>query len=166
MPIPTKPKIKYTCGHTETRDLSGTPAGKRKSKANWFGQNQTCSKCFKESRKGQDQQDTNQRALDAQSFAEEHELPELTGSDKQVFWAGLVRHEVLAAVIEAQERIDEALPAAQQITWAGWWMENLAWNVQKEDELETEDFAELILTGPQAQAERDETHPESENPFE
>lgn len=165
MAIPTSAKIKYTCGHTESRDLSDTPAGKRKSKAKWFSENFTCNKCFKESQNGEAKKDANQRAIDAQDFAEEHELPELKGSEKQVMWASIVRHETLTAVIEAEQRTDEVIPAAQSITWAGWWMDNLSWNVQKEEELDAEDFAELILSGPAAQAERNETHVETENPF-
>lgn len=166
MAIPTKIAVKHTCGHTETRDLAKTPPGKRKSKAHWYGQNQTCSKCFKDQQTTQNKQDEGQRALDAAAFAEEHDLPELTGSEKQIFWASVVRHETLSAVLDEHQDAAPVLEAAKATPFAGWWLDNLGWSEQKENDYDAEDFAELILTGPAAQAERDATHVESENPFE
>lgn len=165
MAIPTKARITYTCGHRETRDLSDTPAGKRKSKAQWFAKNFTCTRCFKDSRTGEAAKDANQRALDAEAFAEQHGLPELTGSQKQVFWASILRHETLAVVLDGHERSEAVTEAAQRITWAGWWMDNLNWKDRQDHDYDAEDFAELILSGPAAQAERDETHVETENPY-
>lgn len=166
MAIPTKIAVKHQCGHTETRDLSKTPPGKRKSKAHWYSQNGTCSKCFKASQDGDKKKDQAQRALDAATFAEEHELPELTGSEKQIFWAGLIRAETLEAVLEEHQDAPSVIEAAKATTHAGWWMDNLGWSEQKENDYDADDFAELILTGPAAQAERDATHVESENPYE
>jgi len=36
MAVATKYKIKFTCGHSEIKDLSDTPAGKRANKATWI----------------------------------------------------------------------------------------------------------------------------------
>lgn len=167
MAVKTKFSITHTCGHARTRDLSSIPAGKRKSRAKWYGENQTCPDCFKAEKQQQQATDSNQRALDAQEHAEHHSLPELEGTEKQVYWASVVRHEAVSEAVEhadpAQQQ--EILDAARQITWAGWWMDNLSWSEREEQNMDAHDFAELILTGPAAQAERDQTHVESENPF-
>ena len=166
MPIPKKLPIKYKCGHTEKRDLSDVPAGKRKSRAQFYGRKFDCKKCYTASK----DTDSNQRALDAESFAEEHDLPELEGSEAQLKWALIIRGETVSAVLEAEALNHdqaEVLEAAKQITWAGWWLDNLNWQDRKENDYSTEDYAELILTGPAAQAERDEHQAATatENPF-
>lgn len=168
MAIPTELPIQYKCGHTEKRDLSDVPAGKRKSRARFYGEKFDCKKCFTAAKAADKETDANQRAIDAQAFSDKHELPELEGSEKQIKWAMILRHETVAAVAEADEidhDTDEVLEAAQQITWAGWWLDNLNWQDRKDNDYGPADYAELILSGPAAQAERDETHVETENPF-
>ncbi|GAB3186123.1 hypothetical protein GCM10027060_26460 [Nesterenkonia halophila] len=165
MGIPTKISIPYKCGHKAVRDLSDVEPGKRKSRARWYAQTFDCPKCFQEARQQENTQDSNQRALDATDFAESHELPELEGSDAQIKWASIIRHETVAAVVddEGTDDVDAVLTAARQIRWAGWWMDNLNWGERKDNDMDSADFRELILTGPAAQAERDETHVETEN---
>lgn len=170
MANPTKLPITYKCGHRKQRDLSDVPAGIRKRRANWYAKEWDCPDCFKKDQAKNKQQDANQRALDAQSFSEDHELPELEGSDKQVYWASIIRHETVEAVVEAEqldESPEEVVDAARKITFAGWWMDNLKWDERKDNDMTPEDYAELILTGPTAQAERDEhqAQTETENPF-
>lgn len=165
MPIPTKFSIEHTCGHTVTRDLSDVEAGKRKSRADWYGKNQTCTDCFKAERKTEERKDTNQRAMDAAAFAKEHGLPELDGTEKQVLWASVLRCETLEVVLDEHQDAEAVLEAAKETKHAGWWLDNLNWNDQKEHGYGADEFAELILTGPAAQAERDKTHVENENPF-
>lgn len=166
MATPTKFAIEYTCGHTKNRDLSDVDAGKRKSRANWYGQNFTCPDCFKAEKGAQDRKDANQRALDAEAFAGEHGLPELKGSEKQIMWGSIIRHETVEAVVEEYPQRPEILEAAQGITHAGWWLDNLNWDDRKKHDYGPEEYAELILTGPAAQAERDQNHIETENPYE
>lgn len=168
MAIPTTLPIKYKCGHTEQRDLADVPAGKRKSRARFYGEKFDCKKCFKKAKADENETDANQRGLDAQAFSEEHQLPELEGSEKQVKWAMVIRHETLDAVLTT-DHLDhdstEVLEAAQQITWAGWWMDTLNWQDRKDHDYGPNEYAELMLTGPAAQAERDETHVQTENPY-
>lgn len=168
MAIPNSLPVKYKCGHTEKCDLSDVPPGKRKSRAQFYGRKFDCKKCFTKSRQASTEQDANARAIEAESFTHEHQLPELDGSEKQVKWAMIIRHETLEAVISAENLNHgsaEVLDAARAIRWAGWWMDNLNWQDRKEHDYDADDFAELILTGPAAQHERDETHIETENPF-
>lgn len=165
MAIPTEFAIEHTCGHTQTRDLSNVDAGKRKSRADWYSKNQTCAKCFKASKDSEDRKDTNQRAIDAAAFANDHGLPELKGSDAQVKWASIIRAEALEVVVDEHQDAPAVIEAAKAITHAGWWMDNLGWDDQKKYNYGADEFAELILTGPAAQAERDATSVENENPF-
>lgn len=168
MGLPTQLPIKYKCGHTEKRDLSNVPPGKRKSRAQFYGSKFDCTKCFKKSKAAEKDAEANERALDAAAFSEEHQLPELEGSDKQTKWAMILRHETLDAVLGAESLAHDpadVFTAARAIRWAGWWMDNLNWKDQEEHSYGPEEFAELILTGPAAQQDRDETHVETENPF-
>lgn len=164
MPVPTKVRIPYRCGHTAAADLSKIPAGKRKSRAKWYSENFDCPDCFKQQRQKSSEQDANQRALDAEAFAEAHELPELDGSEAQIKWASIIRHETVAAVVDDEaDDTGAVLDAARQIRWAGWWMDNLNWSERKDNAMDAADFAELIRTGPAAQAEHDQNHIETEN---
>lgn len=168
MAIPTTLPIKYKCGHTEKRDLSDVPAGKRKSRVRFYGQKFDCKKCFKATKAATNEAEANQRAIDAEAFSATHELPELEGSEKQIKWGMILRFETVAAVVDADELDHDAaevLDAARSIRYAGWWLDTLNWQDQKDHDYGPSDFAELILTGPAAQAERDETHVETENPF-
>lgn len=168
MAIPTALPIKYKCGHTEKRELGDVPPGKRKSRAKFYGQKFDCKKCFTKNRDADKERDANARAIDAESFAAEHSLPELDGSEKQVKWAMILRHETLSAVLDAddlQHDPSEVTDAARAIQFGGWWLDNLNWQDQKDHDYSPDDIAELILTGPAAQAERDQTHVETENPF-
>lgn len=167
MAIPTKLPIKYKCGHTEKSDLSKVPPGKRKSRAKFYGQKFDCKKCFTSQQAADKDQAARARAIEAEAFGEEHSLPELDGSEKQIKWALIIRHETLSAVLDTEaDDSDEVLDAARQIRWAGWWLDNLNWHDRQENNYDAADFSELILTGPAAQQERDQTHIETENPYE
>src|SRR5699024_12706669 len=69
--IPKTFAIDFSCGHTETKDLSDTPAGKRRGKVFWLGKNYVCSKCFKAKGKAELEKQNKQQLVDAQSFEEE-----------------------------------------------------------------------------------------------
>src|SRR5699024_12432099 len=101
--IPTKLPITFSCGHTETKDLSSTPAGKRKSRAYGLGKHFVCAKCFK--KQGQQNLDELNKEIlaDAMGFEKEHDLPELEGSEKQVTWATKTRYEVLSEIQDSDE---------------------------------------------------------------
>lgn len=168
MAIPTELPIQYKCGHTEKRDLSDVPAGKRKSRARFYGEKFDCKKCFTAAKAADKETDANQRAIDAQAFSDNHDLPELEGSEKQIKWGMVIRHETVAAVVEADDLDhdpDEVVDAARSIRFAGWWLDNLNWQDRKDNGYGAGDYAELILSGPAAQAERDQTTVETENPY-
>lgn len=138
-------EINFECGHSETRDLSDKPAGKRKSFANWLSQ-QNCFSCWKEETK--DERAAQRREAAAQN-AVKLGLPELEGSEKQLEWAPIFRdsviqnaHEELCrgedAALTEEEFEERIMSHARMITRAGWWMDN--------SESEPEDLEELVST--------------------
>lgn len=168
MAIPTELPVKHKCGHTEKKDFSDVPAGKRKSRAKWWSENRDCFRCWKQSQDQDKEQQLRQRLLDAEQFQQSYELPELEGSEAQIKWATLIRAERLEELVaedsDQKHRQDEILEATKQIVWAGWWLDNLHWKDVKEQGYGPEEFAELILTGPAAQQQREENQIQTENP--
>lgn len=161
MAIPTKLSIKFSCGHTESKDLSHKPAGKRKQHAYGLGQNFVCSKCFK--KQGQQNLDQLNKDIlaDAMGFEQEHNLPELQGSEKQVNWATKIRFEVLHDIVESEQsptQLTQLLDASKDLPNSGWWIDNL----RDTSELNVDDLIELITT---AVDESDEDRVTTENPF-
>lgn len=168
MAIPTKLPIEFSCGHTETKDLADTPAGKRKSRAFGLGKNFVCTKCFKKQGKAHLEQ-LNQDALaDAMSFETDHDLPELQGSEKQVNWATRIRFDVLNHILETRQsgdvndeahaQPDAVIETAKTLPHAGWWIDNF----QDTSDLDVDDLIELITT---AVDETAEDRLDTENPF-
>lgn len=163
MAIATTLPITHSCGHTATRDLSHVPAGRRKTHAFGISKHQVCPKCLK-SQKSQDLEKRNRAVLaEAAGFEEEHALPELTGSEKQVSWATRVRYQVLSEIQDAdehpedQDTAEQTIQAAKALTRAGWWLDNTT-----DKDLDVDDLIELITTA----LDPAEDQPiESENPF-
>lgn len=182
MAIPTTFPVKYKCGHTEKRDLSNVAASKRRqlaesdffaTKAGKDDSGMVCNKCFAADREQDTETFLRQLILDAEAFETEHELPELTGTDKQVS-SGLVdsarrdRFTVLANLADDAdyaEQFSRVLEAARSLTWGGWWTNNLGFKVRKTNEYGAEEFAELIYDGAEEEAKRDPSERvEAENP--
>lgn len=76
-----------------------------------------------------------------------------------------LRCETLEVVLDEHQDAEAMLEAAKETKHAGWWLDNLNWNDQKAHGYGADEFAGLILTGPAAQAEREKTHVENENPY-
>ncbi|MCT2089726.1 hypothetical protein M3D92_10565 [Micrococcus terreus] len=159
MAIPTKFSIKHKCGHTQARDLAHVPAGKRKAHAFGISKNQDCIKCFRAADKEFLEQKNREVLVAAQGFEEEHGLPELTGSEKQIPWATRLRYQCLTEVLDNTDAAagSEVIQAAKALTRSGWWLDNT-----NDPDLELEDLVELITT---AVDEKDLERIETENPF-
>lgn len=161
MAVATKYKIKFTCGHSEVKDLATTPAGKRANKATWMGKNFNCSKCFKA--KGQEElaKDNAELLAEAEVFEEEHDLPELEGSEKQIPWATRVRYQSLAAGLEHlvgnEDQIDEVLEAARTLTKSGWWIDY--------KDMDADEVYEVVTTGAVTARQKAAENIETENPY-
>lgn len=164
MAIKTKLPIEFSCGHTETVDLAHVPAGRRKAHAFGLSKNRVCSPCFRAQGKADLEQHNRQTLLDAAEFEQQHELPDLTGSDKQINWATRVRYQALSQVLDSDETPEQqaqatrVLAAAHELTRSGWWIDNAT-----DKDLTVEDIYELILTADESA--RDGERSETENPF-
>jgi hypothetical protein len=147
MAIPTTLSIQFKCGHAETKDLSSTPAGKRKARAFGLGKNFVCSRCFKASRRDEFDKYNRDLLIQAQGFEEDHGLPGLTGSEGQVRWATRLRYQRLTDLIEAADTHQPAFDAEQVIevvkslVRAGWWIDNT-----RDEDLTVDDLLTLITT--------------------
>lgn len=172
--VPTHWPVTYKCGHKEKRDLSKVPPSKRAAaaasdffatKAGKDKNGMVCTKCFNKEHK----QFLRQIMLDTEQFETDHQLPELTGTDKQVS-AGLVesarrdRCTVLADVVENTDDSAAVLDAARSLTWAGWWVNTLGYKLRTKFEYGTDEYVELITDGAEQEAKREDHHIESENP--
>jgi hypothetical protein len=112
MAIATSLSIKYKCGHTQATDLSAIPAGRRKSHAYGLGKNGICGRCFsKDNAEGRAAflaQRNAQALAEAESFENDHQIPPLTGSEKQLSWGTRTRYELLSKAFEDLTVGDEA----------------------------------------------------------
>ncbi|MHA7170101.1 hypothetical protein ACX801_18300 [Arthrobacter bambusae] len=167
MAIATSLNIKYKCGHTQATNLSTVPAGRRKAHAYGLGKNHVCGKCFsKENEAGRAAflaERNAQTLAEAESFENDHGIPPLTGSEKQLSWGTRSRYELLSKALEDLTNSDDApmsgedfesriLEPSRGILRAGWWIDN--------QDAETEDLEELVST-----AVTEDEHAETENPF-
>lgn len=130
MAIPTTFDIDFACGHTEERDLSSKPAGKRKGLANWLA-TKNCSECNRKENADEYKEKLYQNALNNQISLE---LPPLEGTEKQLRWATTSRNTVLMAAFEEFVRGEHALMdeeafdaqflvPARTIVAARWWID-------------------------------------------
>ena len=139
MAIPTVWDIPYSCGHTEQKDLSHKPAGKRAAFATWFGTKYVCSDCFtpsgalNESSTECDARDAAE-AEKARADAARDGIPlDLVGSDKQIPWALKIRRSLLrdaySALVETGQMTEtefeeHVLLAARPLDRARFWIDN------------------------------------------
>lgn len=77
-----KYQIKFSCGHTEIRDLIGKVVD-RERKIEYFENYGTCSECYK----AEQEIKKAEANAKAKAEAEAHGLPALTGTKKQIAWA-------------------------------------------------------------------------------
>ncbi|NQX29849.1 hypothetical protein HQQ81_21080 [Microbacteriaceae bacterium VKM Ac-2854] len=164
MAIPTIWDIDFSCGHSEQRDLSDKPAGKRAGLAEWLSKS-PCFDCYKAARgstvSAEVKAEREQRRQLAIEWAGVNELAPLRGTDKQKDWAVRVRHEMLQAayaVLVEQQGMAESdydrsvLEPARLVDSARWWLDNR--------ETEVADLPELL-----ADAGLDESASSTENPL-
>jgi len=74
-----KYNVTYSCGHTGTVELFGK-ASDREAKIKWYETKAICPDCYKAAKLAEEKE-----------IESSHDLPELTGSEKQVSWAQSIR---------------------------------------------------------------------------
>lgn len=104
--------VTYTCGHTETVELFGKTS-ERERKIAWMEQNCVCPSCYKEKQ---------------QAEAETFDLPELTGTPKQISWAETLRNKVFRELNE--EAPAEFVDWLKGQTESRFWIDNRFWSLQ------------------------------------
>jgi hypothetical protein len=105
--------IHHSCGHAETKDLFGKETDRQRYIA-WAGAHGQCSACRRANK------DAEVMAVEV-----EHDLPLLTGSDKQIAWARAIRAEQVTAMMAHLDGIraktlpkgSKNLKARRQPTW-------------------------------------------------
>ena len=87
-------KITHSCGHTVEHQIYGTNVhGEREKKAAWL-ESRLCYDCYKQA-----------EAEKAAKASEDANLPELTGSEKQIAWATDIRAKAAFAINEMRAKI-------------------------------------------------------------
>lgn len=94
-----KYEVKMSCGHVETIQLFGKMTD-RDRKIAWLEENGVCTEC----RKAQKEQERAEATAKAAEKASAENLPELTGSEKQINWALTIRAEKLAKLDEVYNK--------------------------------------------------------------
>ncbi|MDD3231100.1 MAG: hypothetical protein PHE09_18080 [Oscillospiraceae bacterium] len=127
-------KVIFSCGHEGY--INYYNAKERKDKEEWAAESGLCPKCFRAEQE-------KRRQKTAAINAAESDLPELTGSEKQIKWAMEIRDETWqkikmaekglnslshALTDEEKERCnsqrDDAMNMIAEMTTAHWWIEN------------------------------------------
>jgi hypothetical protein len=138
-------EITYKCGHSGREQIYG-PTKLRQGRADWIGEHKVCPECFAEQceREREERQAEYARQSAAAAIAaNEANLPELTGSPKQIAWSESLRRRMLdqldaqfAALLieseslsEEEHRIagifrDEFSPWLRGQTAAKWWIDH------------------------------------------
>lgn len=93
--------VKFSCGHTETVNLLGKK-DVRAWRISQMEENEICSKC-KEQQKQEYREEMLRRADELEM---EHDLPELSGTPRQIQWARQIRAEVIGRIPAMQKRAD------------------------------------------------------------
>jgi len=135
MPVKTQYDITYTCGHSDTRDLSAKPAGDRAGLAAWYAK-KVCFDCYRKAQ-GTDGDEIarrrEQEAAEAADFATRNDLPTFAGSEKQVAWALRSRHTLIrdaySTLVESGDATEEqfertVLAPARLADKPSWWIDN------------------------------------------
>jgi len=81
-------EITYSCGHTETKQLCGKHSD-RENYIEWASQNRVCSACYSQQKQQERQNQIATEKVECEQLRQsaDIELPELTGTPKQIAWA-------------------------------------------------------------------------------
>lgn len=164
MAVQTIWDIDHECNHSQQHDLSHKKPHERAGFAQWLG-TKNCTDCFRKQQNSHDDGLTKDEwiaerrrieAQDALIWSENHELPDLEGTEKQVPYAVQVRMILLQDASDSLDGVDFEeliLVPARRISAARWWLD------QKDSD--SDDLAELL------ESAVSDVHADigSENPF-
>lgn len=137
MAVKTIWKITHSCGHEESRDLSGRAADRRAGFAEWLA-TQECNDCWRSAKEG-DEQDKiawleakrAEEQAESEAWSQQYHMPPLEGTERAVAWGVRCRHQVLAAAYTAlvlegatsEAEWEGIEDAARTVARAGWWID-------------------------------------------
>lgn len=101
--------VKMSCGHTETIQLFGKMTD-RDRKIAWLEEHGICSACYKARKDAAHAEET----AAAKAKADEENLPELTGSEKQINWALAIRAKKFEALDNRLAEMNSKIADEQQ----------------------------------------------------
>lgn len=121
-----KKEITYSCGHTGVVEVFGGVKAQEK-KIRWYETEGLCPECYKK-----------HLGEELATFEQEHKLPDLEGTERQVKWARDIRREVISTFDGNEKKtIRPAMGDAfadyfdafeleycGKLTSAKWWIEN------------------------------------------
>jgi len=110
--------ITHCCGHVVRHQIYGK-VSERENKASWLAE-KPCTECWKAEQEAK-RAEENARALGQAKILE---LPELTGTPKQVAWATTIRAKALEGLEKELAKPNLAPQIVAVETSAKWWIEN------------------------------------------
>ena len=121
-----KYNVKFSCGHTVEMQLYGSTRD-RERKIEWY-EKQVCPDCYKK----QLAEERAKATVEAAEAAKTNNLPELTGSEKQVAWALTIRQNILSWLGNDRHQDKESKELYNKtikMTDAKWWIDyrNSSW---------------------------------------
>lgn len=96
--------VRFSCGHTERKELFGAEKD-RQSKIAYWEKSGVCSECYRK-----------EKEQEAVRFAQENALPTLEGSEKQIAWAEKIRTEKLAELKTSAAKAEMSLQELKNAT--------------------------------------------------
>lgn len=144
MVVKTSWKIRFKCGHVETKDLSHKKDDARAGFARWIAVNQTCTPCWRKAHgktgSGEWVEDkaewlARKRATEqaaAEHWAHSARMPQLRGREKAATWATRVRYELMRQLYQwavqdgnaDAETYEWAEDQARSLDTARWWLDH------------------------------------------
>ncbi len=129
--------IEFGCGHTHDKELHGP-----ESSQEWFAEMLTtkpCDECWKKEGKEKKQQEYDKENKESIEWAQQRELPNLNGSEKQIPYANTMRKKLIVN-IESHlngwvalygEKVHAALCKIYEETTAKWWIDTKIEHVEQ-----------------------------------
>lgn len=99
----------FSCGHEGRTNIIGTEKDREWKKERAF--NELCPECYKKKL----EEERKQASMEAAEKSSEMELPELTGTEKQIAWANTLRMQVIENYEQQQKKFDERIRKAKEL---------------------------------------------------
>ena len=113
-------EVKYSCGHTEDKRLSGSDE-ELYEQLKWYKENGLCPLCYRLKKQQEREEENKKENQKAAELNKKENWPELAGTEKQILWAEKIRRDFVDKKRPNAEFRDYLL---RKITNAADWIEN------------------------------------------